>query len=151
MTAPARDVQSALTAAFRDLENRARSEERRKRFHRRLYEGLNILIGLPAAVLAGAATITALEDVQSGLVAALAGGATVLSTVLLFLRPAQHAAYNRALEAELGLLANHARRLREIELLLHDGDDVWAEQAAAKLEKYDERFAKLCQRMVLEE
>jgi hypothetical protein len=141
---PARDeAVEAISEQLRDLERRAAFERRRKRRHRQVAEILNVAIGLPAAVLAGAATVTALEDVSGGLVATLAGLATILSTAHVFLRLAHRASYNRTLEAEFGRLENDAKRLREIELHLHAGDDAWMKGTPARLEKYDERFAKL--------
>jgi hypothetical protein len=150
---PARadEAVDAIAEQLRYLERKAEYEQRRKRRHRQVAEILNVAIGLPAAILAGAATLTALEYVSTGLVATLAGLATILSTAHVFLRLAHRASYNRTLEAEFGRLANDAKRVRDIELALHAGDDAWIKGTPARLEKFDERFAKLSQRAPLEE
>jgi hypothetical protein len=146
-----RSPTEAIAEHLTELEQRAEFERGRKRKHRQLNEILNIVLGLLATGFAGAAGVTALEDVNAELVAALAGAATVLSATLAFLRLPDRAVFNRTLEAEFGRLARDAERLRDVELLLHAGDDAWIKSTPAKLEKYAERFAQLSQRAPLQE
>jgi hypothetical protein len=131
-------VDDAIARYLLDFERRAESERRRKRHFRQWFEVLNVVIGLPAAVLAGAATVTALKDIAPNVVAALAGAATVLTGAQVFLRAADRASYNRAREAEFGRLVAEARRAREIELPLEGHEHI-----AAKLESLEAAFADL--------
>jgi hypothetical protein len=138
------DIRHALNQQLKELENRAESERKRKRHFRQWFEVLHVVIGLPAAVLAGAATVTALKEVAPSVIAVLAGAATVLSAAQLFLRSADRAALNRVLEAEFGRLVSDARRTRELELPL-----LGEEKATELLKGYQEKFAELQQRSPL--
>ncbi len=138
------EIRDAVARQLKDVAHSAEAERKRKRHFRQAFEVLHVSIGLPAAVFAGAATVTALKDVSPNLIAALAGVATVLSAAQLFLRPADRAAYNRDLEAEFGRLANDAKRTCEIDLI-SQGED----EAAKKLESYQKRFAELQRRIPL--
>ncbi len=144
MDASTGEIRDAVARRLKDIERRSEAERKRKRHFRQWFEVLHVLIGLPAAVLAGAATVTALKDVAPDVIALLAGGATVLSAAQLFLRAADRASFNRVLEAEFGRLADDARLTCEVELpSLRDGE------ATAKIKHYQERFAELQQRAPL--
>jgi hypothetical protein len=142
---PAR-VPEAIAEHLNDLSSRAGKQRKRRRHVRQWFEFLNVVIGLPAAVLAGAATVSALKDVRPNLVALLAGGATVLSAAQLFLRSGDRAVFNRTLEAEFGRLEMAAKRACEIDLPMNGEDD-----ARAKLESYEVAFAELMQRAPLQQ
>ena len=106
----------AIAAALEDLADRAVDNANRYAFWRKLYEFLHVAIGLPAVVFAGAATVGALEESEPALVAILAGIATVLSAVQLFVRPADRAAFNRSQQIEFVRLELRIRHMRDIEL-----------------------------------
>lgn len=145
MAAEPQKARAAIEQHLSELARSAEWEGKRKRHFRQWFEVLNVVIGLPAAVLAGAATVSALKDVAPNAIALLAGAATVLSAAQLFLRSADRAAFNRTLEAEFGLLAREAERTCEIELPMRGVDE-----ACARLESYEAKFAELVRRVPLQ-
>jgi hypothetical protein len=139
-------VRDAIARQLSDIERIAKAQQRRKRHFRQWFELLNVVVGLPAATLAGAATVTALEDAAPHVVAILAGAATVLSAAQLFLRSGDRAAYNRRLEAEFARLERAASRTRDIELACRGEDEAYE-----ALLSYEAKLAELIQRAPLEQ
>ena len=84
-----------------------------------LWSWVHLFLGLPSAVLATFAGITALSG-EPKITAILALLAAVLTSVMTFLKPQQVANNHNNAGREYNILKNRVRRFREIELLQLD-------------------------------
>lgn len=110
---------------------------------RKRYELLTVLLGVPAALFAAAATVTALKDVSTVIVASFAAAASALSGVQLFMKPADQAALNRSQHVDCDELATEVETLRKYKLA-----SLSRIEAIAELERLQRRFYELERRAI---
>jgi hypothetical protein len=128
------DIASALSGIECEAEGFRKSCRRKKRWFRVAH----YTVGGAAAVLAAAASVSALQDLASAAVAILAGLAAVVSAVQLFLRPAENATLHLGREVAWDELAKSIDDLLALDLRSLEDDD-----ARQELRKYRERFFAL--------
>jgi hypothetical protein len=110
---------------------------------RKRYERLTFALGIPAALFAAAATVTALKDVSPVIVAVFAALASALSGIQLFMRPADRAALNRSQHVDCDQLATEIDTLRK-----HKVASLSRADAIAELERLQRRFYDLERRAI---
>ena len=126
---------STIEETLSDIETEAerlRGTCRRKKLAFRI---AHYTVGGSAAVLAGAASVSALQEAASSTVAVLAGLAGALSAMQLFLRPAENAEFHKSRQIKWERLAHEIRDFRNFDLRALD--DAAAREA---LRKYRHEF-----------
>jgi hypothetical protein len=126
-------IASALSGIKSDEVLRDRCRRKKWRFRVAHYT-----IGGAAAVLAAAASVSALQDLAGAAVAILAGLAAAVSAVQLFLRPAENAALHLGREVNWDELAKSIDDFLALDLRSLKDDD-----ARQELGKYRARFFAL--------
>lgn len=110
-------VARAVGELLEELENSARYWRGRRSWHRKYYEFLSPVLGVPAASLAAAAGVSALQNVSRTLVAVLAAASSVLIAIQTFVNPQARARANRAQEARFAAIEMEAAFIRRVRLV----------------------------------